>query len=133
MRDAIDIAPRGDGGFTLLETLTALVILAIGLTALLQSHGGAARVTGTTEDYAYARLIGEKVLSETLGTWRGGTYGASGTEGRYGWVAEIKPEAAAWAKTSTEKGWALYRVDVKVNWPGARNLQLATLKLGAAK
>ena len=133
MNERTGIAPRGEAGFTLLETLTALVILAIALTALLQSHAGAARVTGTTEDYAFARLIGEKVLSETVSTWRGGTYAGRGTDGRYGWTAEIKPETAAWARTSNDNGWALYRVDVNVHWPGGRDLQFRTLKLGAAK
>ncbi len=133
MQNTTNMRPSQESGFTLLETLVALTILAIALTSLLQSHAGASRVSGTTQDYAFARIVGEKVMAETLGAWNGGPHKSSGQDGTFTWEATIQPEKAPWAALSSEQKWMLYRVAVTVGWPGGRKVALETLKLGERK
>ena len=116
-----------------LRVLIALTILAISLTSLLQSHAGASRVAGTTQDYAYARLVGEKVMAETLGAGIAGPRQSTGQEGTFTWTLSVQPEKAAWAALSAQQNWMLYRVAVTVGWPGGRHVALETLKLGERK
>lgn len=118
-----------DGGFTLLETLTALTILAIALSSLFQAHATATRSTGTADDYATARLIGEARLAEMTGGWFGGRSVKTGTHGRFAWTFEAAPHDAPWATIKSQENWRLYRLRLNVVWPGGRHFDLQTLKL----
>ncbi len=57
---SIDLSPVEStaAGFTLLETLTALTILAIALVSLFEAHASGLRTAGIAADYAEARIVG---------------------------------------------------------------------------
>jgi general secretion pathway protein I len=55
---------RGAGGFTLVEVLVALVIVALGLTALLVAVNGTARTSGFLRDKTLAQWIALNRLTE---------------------------------------------------------------------
>ena len=116
-------------GFTLLETLTALTILAIALTGLFQAHATATRSTGTADNYATARLIGEARLAEMATSWKGGRSTSKGTYGEFAWSFEATPHEAPWAAIKSKENWRLYRLHVRVAWANGRELDLETLKL----
>lgn len=124
-------APHTESGFTLLETLVALTVLAIALTSLFEAHSSALRATGASEDTARARLLAETLLGETIGNWHGGAASRSGHDGRFSWQVDIGPANASWAALKSEAGWRLYRIDVRVAWNANRRVALSTLKLGA--
>jgi general secretion pathway protein I len=117
-------------GFSLLETLTALTILAIALTGLFQAHAMATRSTGTADNYATARLIGEARLAELATAWNGGRSASKGTHGNFAWSFEATPHEAPWAAIKSKENWRLYRLRVRVAWAGGRDLDLETLKIG---
>lgn len=116
-------------GFSLLETLTALTILAIALTGLFQAHATATRSTGTADNYATARLIGEARLAEMTAGWNGGRSTSKGTYGEFAWSFEATPHDAPWAAIKSKENWRLYRLRVRVAWAGGREFDLETLKI----
>jgi general secretion pathway protein I len=59
----LKLAPRS-GGFTLIEVLVALVIVALGLTALLVAVNGTARTSGFLRDKTLAQWIALNRLTE---------------------------------------------------------------------
>lgn len=125
-------APRDEApgnGFTLIEALTALTILAIALTGLFEAHATATRNTGTADNYATARLIGESRLAEILQNWQGGRQASKGVVGDFAWTFEAAPHEAPWAAIKSRENWQLYRLHMRVGWANGRAFDLETLKL----
>jgi prepilin-type N-terminal cleavage/methylation domain-containing protein len=120
-------ASTSQGGFTLLETLTAMTILAIAITGLFQAHANATRSTGTADDYATARLLAESLLAEAVAGWPSAS--RSGREGRFVWEVGIAPAKASWAEIKSKENWHLYRLQASVLWEGGRRVDLETVKL----
>ncbi len=122
----------GTAGFTLLETLTALTILAIALVSLFDAHMRGLRAAGAANSYAEARLLGEALLADTAGGWKSALLSRQGSEGRFNWSIAVAPERAAWAEIKSKGNWRLYHVRVTVAWDRNRSIVLDTLKLGRA-
>lgn len=120
-----------ESGFTLLETLVALTILAVAMTSLFRAHSNSLRATGIADDMAGARLLAQAVLSEELGNWQGGPRSNNGTAGNYSWQVRIEPETASWSALKSQQAWRLYRINVTVAWAENRQFALNTVKLGA--
>lgn len=146
--------PRTDGtrpaGFTLLETLVALVILALGVTGVLQLLGGSARsavrVRTATEATFVAEAMMEEIIAldeETLlsrsrgaGRFAGLTLSTSGSGRRRSWPGAADSEGAdsdyayALSVTPDRVQPGLYRVDLEVTWerPAPGRLELTTLR-----
>jgi len=88
---------RADGGFTLVEMLAALVVLAIAGLALVQALTQSARAATLAEDRALAAMAAENVLAD----WRlertgpprpaTGQYAFAGRD--YEWSIDISPTA----------------------------------------
>lgn len=71
-------APRPDAGFTLIEVLIALVILAVGLLALEALGIGAARTVARAQNQSEYAAVASDTLEKTLNRIRAGN-GAAGT------------------------------------------------------
>jgi type II secretion system protein I len=126
-------------GFTLVEVLAALVILAATAAAVYQSFGTGSRALGIADGEATAVMIAEARLAETGAASTLAARRASGTTSdgyawsvereRYGAITDIAPPA--------DRTVALpdaYWVTVTVTWrpsPGAasRRISLRTLKI----
>lgn len=117
-------------GFTLLETLTALTILAIALVSLFEAHARGLNTAGIAADYAEARILAQALLAETVSRRGGNVVSGRGSIGRFGWSIDIVPEPAPWSHIKSEKKWRLDRVRVTVAWDQDRSIVLNTLKLG---
>jgi general secretion pathway protein I len=130
-------ARRQGGGFTLLEVLAALVILALCMGALLQLFSTGLRGLSAAEDHAMASLLAQSWL-EGLGTERaieeGETRGIF--DARYSWRAVVRPlvldepadRAAVWPVTA-------YEIELSVLWDDGRaqrSISLSTLRLVAS-
>ena len=121
-------------GFTLLETLVALAVLAIALGVIYQIFGTSLRNMQYSRDYSYAQMLAESKLSELskgvpvkAGTW-GGDF-----NDKYSWVMDV-----AQLPTVSEDGTDAidkYRVDFVVSWSAGNNqrtISLRTYRLAVA-
>ncbi len=119
-----------ESGFTLFETLTAMLVMSIGLVSLFEAHSRALRTAGAAADYARARIFAQGLLADTVGGWSGKLTSKTGSDDGFAWSINIAPEDASWAKVETKDNWRLRRVRVIVSWAGGRQIELDSLKLG---
>ncbi len=89
--------PFSQRGFLLLETLLAILVLAVGLTLVLRSFGSSLDALGTSADYTKALLLLEERLweLETKGSIVPGTFAGEFSEedGDFRW--EVKASELA--------------------------------------
>lgn len=114
-------------GFTLLETLTALAILAIALTALMQTLNTGLRAANNIDDYTQARILAHSLLAEKSRLTKPETGIERGQNGAYRWTIATNPAAASLTPDNPSNIWRLYHLSVTVTWAENRQLQLETL------
>ena len=123
------------GGFTLLETLVALSVLAISLGVVYQVFSSSLRGTELANDYAKASMyadshlaqIGEKV-HQLVGTSEG-AYNS-----RYQWQLNVQPLKANNTRQIIIDSIQSYQVVLKVTWKGRngpRSIQTMTFRLSS--
>lgn len=143
----------GEAGFTLLETLTALAILAIALVSLYDAQSRGVRAADAVASHAEARIIAQSLLTEAQSPRGQAPVARRGKQGRYRWTVEVAPEQSAWAQVASSNdagaetqapsnsdheamrrvAWQMYRVRVSVGWDHNRNIVLESLKLAPAR
>lgn len=118
-------------GFTLFETLIALLVVSIGLVSLFNAQTQALKTAGISADYVEARILAQSLLSETMGNPKPAT--TAGVSGGFQWSVDVYPEPEEWAHISARGDWKLFhiRVLVLING-GSRQVELHSLKLGRA-
>jgi prepilin-type N-terminal cleavage/methylation domain-containing protein len=118
-----------EAGFSLLETLCALAILAIALTGLFQAHSAGLRATSAADDYAQARILAHSVLASALAAGPGILPApATGQDGALRWSLRVAEARDSWAAVTSDK-WRLHHIRVAVELPGSRRIELRGLKL----
>ena len=115
-------------GFSLLETLCALTILAIALTGLFQAHSAGLRAATAADDYAQARILAHSVLASALAGPGILPAAGQGQEGAFRWSIGVAEARERWAATTSD-AWRLHHIRVVVEWPCSRKLELRGLKL----
>jgi type II secretion system protein I len=120
-------------GFTLLEVLVALTILALAIVTLMQLSSQGLRLLRLSDDYQQAVLVADRLARSVDGLEVGVQ---AGREGRFEWERRVAlmpmPEELV-AGSGPEL--RLYALTVAVRWGGRRTLELASLRTvaGAAK
>ncbi|MBU0484148.1 MAG: prepilin-type N-terminal cleavage/methylation domain-containing protein [Proteobacteria bacterium] len=124
---------RDGKGFTLMEILVAMMIVAISITVILQLFSGGLRSGELSKNYLravfYAREKMEEILLADLVV--GETQAGELADG-YRWSAVVEPNRADDVDNSRAK-LMLYSVSVDVNWQEGRHRKhftLSTLRLG---
>ena len=130
MTPSVDPRPR-DEGFTLVEVLVALVVLATTVVAVLQLFGGGLRLARTAGDHADAALLASAKLAdlEPGPLTEGAT---EGTDGPYRWTRRVTLDPALLpVEPDTPEATLirLARVSVEVQWGQGRRFELATLRV----
>ena len=123
-------------GFTLLETLVALSVLAITLGVLYQIFGVSLKNIQYAKDYSYAQMLAESKLSE-LG--KGipiveGIYGGD-FDGKYSWEISIESQTQAAAQVEDRALYA-YKVRFTIFWPSngtSRSIKIDTYRLSTGE
>lgn len=123
---------KPEAGFTLFETLVAMMVLSIGLVSLFEAHARALKTVSTAADYARARILAQGLLDDAVSGWPKKLTSTKGQEDGFQWMVEFAPATGPLANVQTREGWKLHQVRVIVAWPGGRQLELDSLKLGRA-
>lgn len=111
-------------GFTLLEILIALAILAIGLAAAMRAIGAASNTSYDLKQRLLAQWVAENRVAEIKARSIWPDVGTSEGE------AEQAGQRFVWQQTvTTTPNQAFRRVEVKVLFPGEASHGLATLAL----
>ena len=121
---------RAAGGFTLLEALIAIVILALSLSALMPSHNAGLRSLVAVDDHLRARLLAQSIMAE----WshnralRPGTI--EGGYDKFAWTLSIAPLDDPPPAGAPANAWTLYQVVLRVSWARGRQIELHTARMG---
>lgn len=113
-------------GFTLLEVLVALAILALAVVTLMQLSSQGLRLLRASGDHQEAVLLADRV-ARGVDVLREGT--EAGQEGRFRWERRVSlvPVPAGLTPTAGPEP-RLYALSVAVRWSGARGIELASLR-----
>jgi general secretion pathway protein I len=114
---------RSDG-FTLLEVVVALAIMAIALGVLYRAVGGGVRTVGDLSAYSRAVAIGESVMQMRDSVPAGG-WNESGQWEGFRWSVASAPY-----ESGDKAGMTLHRVQVDVAWSdGLRDRSFSLVSL----
>lgn len=116
-------------GFTLLEVLIAFAILALALTALMQTFGSGMRGVEASERHMTAALMARSLLERVghdIPLEPGEIKGASGM---FAWTVSVRPAASTDRQTSDKLTVIPYAVAVTVAWHGGRGVTLESYRL----
>ena len=120
--------PPGGAGFTLLEVIIALAILGVTFALAMQLLAAGVRSAKASEDYTHAALLARQKMGEIVvkpSFERSADGGELGGGFRWVSVVQLLPQ-------EEELPALLYRVWVRVTWPGRRgekSLDLTTLRM----
>jgi len=116
-------------GFTLLEVIVALAILALAFGLAVELLANGVRSSRASEEYTQATLLARQKMAEVAG---GARLEASSEAGEFGggfrWASEIRPLP----QEDEDLPARLYQVRVRVTWPGRRGdkgVDLYTLRM----
>ncbi|MEW9624657.1 prepilin-type N-terminal cleavage/methylation domain-containing protein [Rhodanobacter geophilus] len=125
-------------GFSLLEVIAAMLLLAVAFAALMKVAGGAIALSRNAAAHDEAALWARSLLDSAYVTEPVAPGHRSGRfDDRYRWTLDVTPWQPPGAQpTGTQPGAAtqqLYRLDLAVQWGSAAHPQVAhfdTLRLG---
>jgi len=128
-------------GFSLLEVLTAFVILALVATALFRLFSASLNNASAAEEWSRALLVAESRLEMAASAQPLRVLDENGVDesGRIRWSSRVvtfaPPDVDQELERASENlGMRLYRISVEVSFDGtdgrARNFSLATMRLG---
>lgn len=122
-------------GFSLLEVIAAMLLLAIAFAALMKVAGGAIELSRNAAAHDEAALWARSMLDSAFITEPLAPGSSSGRfNERYRWTLDVTP----WQVPDASPGGALqvYRLDLAVQWGSTTHPQVAhfdTLRLGRAQ
>ena len=119
-------------GFTLVEALCAIVILALGFVALFQGLSGSQRNSGRLDELASERQILRSLMAETVARPRTVHMAERGRSGAFQWSISQSPLEAGWAASTRRDRWQPYIVTYEVMGP-RQSLKISSVRLLAAK
>ena len=124
-----------DNGFSLLEVIVALAIMAMGFVTVSQLFSGSIRSIGLSEQYLKATTLVHSKLGELeINNYNSPEFkGTFISEKNYHWDLEISPYSSE--LNSTKNNIQLSEVILNVHWRDAnqiRNIKLNTLKVNGS-
>ncbi|MBF0566541.1 MAG: prepilin-type N-terminal cleavage/methylation domain-containing protein [Nitrospirae bacterium] len=114
LKNDYSFAGRTQSGFTLIETMVAIAIMAIGLTTLMQLFSGSLRLVTYSEDYTRAAILAQARMREVM-------YDKDLQENAFSekigsrYMADVNIQQVDKEKTSN-LGYDLYSIKVDIKW-----------------
>ena len=128
------IQARQQRGFTLLEVIAAIMLLAIAFAALMQVAGGSIRLSQNASEHSEAALWARSLLDTAFTTESVKAGTTSGRfDQRYSWQLQVTPWRPADAAPNTPR--QLYQLDLEVMWGASvhpHSAHFRTLRLASA-
>ncbi len=119
-------------GFTLIEILVALSILAVALGAILQSLSSGLRSLGAAEAHALALMHARSQLAKVGPLIPLEPGEQTGAAGKFEWTVSVRRFEPPDGNPVVDQALVPYRLDVTVTWPRGGQVGLTTLRLGPA-
>jgi general secretion pathway protein I len=107
------VSRRISAGFSLLEMVVALSILALSLGALYRATGTATRTASIDEKYAYSVELARSLLAENGKVPASGANLTGETNGGFTWYVKTMPLAYG---RSSSPDTLLYEIEAGVSW-----------------
>ena len=135
LREKLRLNNPNNDGFSLLEVIVALAIMAMGFVTVLQLFSGSIRSVSLSEQY----LKGATLAQSKLGELEVNNYSVTEYEGifpdekNYRWQLQVSPHTSS--LNSKENNIHLSEVTLNVLWKEAgktRDIELSTLKVDGA-
>ncbi|MCS5544337.1 MAG: prepilin-type N-terminal cleavage/methylation domain-containing protein [Gammaproteobacteria bacterium] len=132
LREKLRLNKPNNDGFSLLEVIVALAIMAMGFVTVLQLFSGSIRSVSLSEQY----LKGTTLAHSKLGELEVNNYSVTEYEGifpdekNYRWQLQVSPHASP--LNSKEENIQLSEVTLNVLWEDAgktRDIEISTLKV----
>ena len=118
---------RGDGGFTLLEVLVALVILSVAVVTLIQLSSQGLRLLRVSGEHQDAVMLADRLARSADVS---GERVDTGHEGAFEWERRTKlvvlPADLATTNADVPR---LLSLSVAVKWGSGRSVEVSTLRL----
>lgn len=121
-------------GFTLLEVLVALLVLATVVTVALQLVGAGLRLAGSASEQVAATILASAKLAElSVGALEEGS--TDGAEGEFRWTRRVTVDESLLPRPDAGQPdtTRLARVTIEVSWGKGRRIELATLRAWGVK
>ena len=119
---------RRSQGFSLIEMLVAMVIMAMSLGALYEASSTATRNVGIDEKYSYAFLLAESLLAEYDVVDIGGITEGGTTAGGFRWQVSASPLGGEYPAALAED--KLQAISIIVSWGESRRVRLDSIVAG---
>lgn len=118
---------RGDGGFTLLEVLVALVILSVAVVTLIQLSSQGLRLLRVSGEHQDAVMLADRLARAADVS---GERVDTGHEGAFEWERRTKLVVfPADLTTTNTDAPRLLSLSVAVKWGSGRSVEVSTLRL----
>jgi general secretion pathway protein I len=115
---------RHAAGFSLLEMLIAMVMLALALGVLYQAAGGASRNVRIDEKYAYAVELARSLLADNAAVPVGGVNAQGEAGNGFNWTVSTEPVELG-RRSLAEP--LLHEIEVGVSWVDGSKRRVVTL------
>jgi general secretion pathway protein I len=131
----VNASARHARGFSLLEVIAAIMLLAITFAALMEVAGGSIRLSQKASDYSQTALWARSLLDSRFVLDPLQTGVSEGKFGhRYHWRLQVSPWTAPGVSPSGTPGaFQMYRLDLDVMWgsaPFESTAHFSTLRIG---
>ncbi|MBV9562646.1 MAG: prepilin-type N-terminal cleavage/methylation domain-containing protein [Bradyrhizobium sp.] len=121
---------RRDAGFTILEVLIALAIVAVSVLAIGSVMSTNARGVRTLESHVALMQAAQTVLATAIPERNELTPGVrSGQLRGYRWQIDVGPVGGGWAAADTDAAWIPELVKIRVRSPSGAAVDLETVRL----
>ena len=135
LREKLRLNKPNNDGFSLLEVIVALAIMAMGFVTVLQLFSGSIRSVSLSEQYLKGTTLAHSKLGELeVNNYSVTEYaGIFPDEKNYRWQLQVSPHASP--LNSKEKNIQLSEVTLNVLWEDAgktRDVEISTLKVDGA-
>jgi general secretion pathway protein I len=119
---------RGKAGFTLLEALIAITVLALSLSALLSLYSTGLRGVAAIDGNMRARLLAQSVMAEMSHERASRPGKVQGRSDQFTWTLTVAPYDEP-ERGQQRSPWTLHHLVVTVSWPHGRQIELQTLRM----